>query len=124
MEFKFDTKDTYTVITPLTDRLDVNLTEHLVSNIDVYTGGGCDNFIIDLHHCETADITSFDALVLLHQSCYGKQRSLVFTGLHPVVLQMLLENDVADLLNIAPTMQEAIDIISMEILEGDLFNEE
>lgn len=124
MEIKFDTKETYTVITPETDTIDDNLTALLAQNIDLYINKGSNNFIIDLQHCEKADNTSFEGLLKLHEHCYAHQQSLVLTGLSNNVADNLKKNDTEQTLNTAPTMIEAVDIVSMEILERDLLNED
>ncbi len=124
MEFKFDTKTTYTVITPQTDVLDNNLTGKLAELIKADYGIDSNNFIIDLQHCISADNTSLEGLLQVHDDCYTALRSFVLTGAQPEVLKLLQSNDGAGRLNIAPTMQEAVDIISMEILERDLLSEE
>ncbi len=124
MEFKFDTKTTYTVITPQSDVLDNNLTGKLAELTGEDYGNDSNNFIIDLQHCISADNTSLAGLLQVHDDCYAALRSFVLTGTQPGVLKLLQSNDAAERLNIAPTMQEAIDIISMEILERDLLSEE
>lgn len=124
MEFKFDTKPTYTVITPETNTLDANLTEKLAGQIALCITNGANNFIIDMQFCAITDNKSFDSLAELHEDCYMNERSFVLTGLQQPVMQQLVENELADMLNIAPTMQEAVDIVSMDILERDLLNEE
>lgn len=124
MEIKFDTKPTYTVITPVTDKLDVNLTALLAQNIDSYVNKGSNNFIVDLKHCVKADNKSPDGLIELHEKCYEQEHSLVFTEIKPSVSDMIKKYDTEQTLNMAPTMIEAIDIISMEILERDLLSGE
>lgn len=124
MQFKFDTKNTYTVVTPLADVLDVNLTANLLNEITVFNADGANNFIIDMQPCTTADNTALLKLAELHDWCYENGRSLVFTGLQTDVMRLIQHNDMTETLNIAPTMIEAVDIISMEILERDLFGEE
>jgi hypothetical protein len=62
--------------------------------------------------------------VALHEECYGMGQSLVFTGIRPEVMNTLKQHEANQLLNIAPTMIEAVDIVSMEILERDLLSEE
>lgn len=124
MEIKFDTKQTYTVITPVTDMINANLAAVLAQNIDTSTSTGTVNFIIDLRHCNKTDNKSFNELVNLHNTCYAKEQSLVFTGINKDVAVFFKKNDNDQTLNIAPTMQEAIDIISMEKLERDLLKEE
>lgn len=124
MEFKFDTKPTYTIITPVADELDAALTEKLADKIKLTGNNEGNNFIIDLQECKKADISSFPELADLHDWCYENQRSLVFTAIAPEILQQMQEEDLTESLNIAPTMAEAADIISMEILERDLMAEE
>lgn len=124
MEFKIDTKPTYTVITPVDARIDANMTAALGQKCEELATSGSCNYIIDLQHCTSGDNTSFDDLVQMHENCYNNSQSLVFTGLQNGVMQQLQELELDNVLNIAPQMIEAIDIISMEILERDLFNEE
>ncbi|MBL7682494.1 MAG: STAS domain-containing protein [Flavipsychrobacter sp.] len=124
MEFKIDTKPTYTVITPVDARIDANMTAALGQKCEELATSGTSNYIIDLQHCTSGDNTSFDDLVQMHENCYNNSQSLVFTGLQNGVMQQLQELELDNVLNIAPQMIEAIDIISMEILERDLFNEE
>lgn len=124
MEFKIDTKPTYTIITPVDAHIDANMTAALGRKCEELATNGSTNYIIDLQHCTSGDNTSFDDLVQMHENCYNNSQSLVFTGIQNGVMQQLQELELDNVLNIAPKMIEAIDIISMEILERDLFNEE
>lgn len=124
MEFKFDTKTTYTVITPMADVLDMDLTVKLAEKVKLAGDDKPGNFIIDLQECKKADNKSFAEIADLHDWCYENQHSLVFTGIQPDILQMMQEEELTESLNIAPTMVEAADIISMEVLERDLMAEE
>lgn len=103
--------------------LNANLAAVLTDNIDNSTNNGANNFIIDLRHCNKTDNKSFKELLQLHEGCYAKEHSLVFTGISKDMAVFFKKNDNDRTLNIAPTMQEAIDIISMEKLERDLLNE-
>lgn len=123
MEFKFDTKTTYTIITPVADVLDVNLTENLEQKITSYNVEGANNFVVDLKNCSSADNKSFSKLAELHGWCYENARSLVFTGVCSAIMSDFQQYDMTESLNIAPTYEEAADIISMEILERDLMAE-
>jgi hypothetical protein len=60
----------------------------------------------------------------MHENSYSNSRSLVFTGLQSQVMQVIKDEELDESINIAPKMIEAVDIISMEILERDLFSEE
>jgi anti-anti-sigma regulatory factor len=121
MEFKIDTNSNYIHISPLANSLDAKMTEAITQKLADWHGN---NLIIDLSNCTKADKEAFPALVHLHADCYSGGQSLVFTGVNDAVLQLMKETGTDQALNIAPTHIEAIDIISMEILERDLFNEE
>lgn len=124
MEFKIDTKPTYIVITPVYNHLDANLAAALRQKCNELTENGSENYIVDLHNCLDADARSFHLLTELHEDCYSNNCSLVFTNIRDVVMQDLKKDETDSAINIAPSMQEAIDIVSMEILERDLFDED
>lgn len=124
MEFKIDTKSSYILITPVSNHLDANLTAALRQKCRELTETEKSNFIVDLHNCLDANNSSFPGLTEMHEDCYSNEQSLVFTNIQPDVSQALKAEELDTAINIAPTMIEAIDIISMEILERDLFGEE
>ena len=124
MEFKIDTKDTFTIITPVTDKINANLTGALRSKCEEMRQSGSNNFIIDLGECTKIEKSAIPELVILHEESYSADRSLVFTELNNNIMAVLKEDEADLLINIAPKMKEAVDIISMEILERDLFSEE
>jgi len=124
MEFKIDTSQTYMHITPVTNRLDAKLTAELRQKCRELTENGSQNYIIDMVNCIEADEQAFAGLAEMHEDMYTNDQSLVFTGINEEVMQQLKAVEADAALNIAPTMAEAVDIISMEILERDLFNEE
>jgi anti-anti-sigma regulatory factor len=124
MEFKIDTKETYSHITPQSGHLDANLTGALVAKKEELAQKGSKNLIVDLSQCTKADPSAFGTLIDMHTDSYSENNSLVFTGIHEPVMEEFKKNNIDTALNITPTLIEAIDIISMEILERDLLNEE
>ncbi|XZF12492.1 STAS domain-containing protein [Chitinophagaceae bacterium MMS25-I14] len=124
MDFKIDTKTNYTHITPVYSHLNANLAEALKAECLNLAENGVKNFIIDLVSCTDADMASFTALVSLHEDCYENGHSLVFINIQDRVMQQAKQAQAHLTLNIAPTLIEAVDIISMEVLERDLLNEE
>ena len=124
MNFKIDTRDTFTVITPDTAEITVNLTGELQRRMEEMRQSGSQNFIIDLQHCTSVMADAIEQMLAMHEESYSGDTSLVFTGVSANVMSALKEDDSHLSLNIAPKMIEAVDIISMEILERDLFNEE
>ena len=124
MEFKIDTKDNFAVITPVYTTIDANLAGELERKCEEIRQNGSKNLIIDLQHCATAQSAAVEMLVALHEISYSEDNSLVFTGIGEMVMPVVKAAEAHLVLNIAPKMIEAADIINMEVLERDLMNEE
>lgn len=124
MDFKIDTRDTFSVITPVSETITANLTDELQATFEKMRQSGSQNFIVDFQECKNIDASAMERLVAMHEECYAMGRSLVFTGTKGKVIAALKEAEIDTLINVAPKMIEAVDIISMEILERDLFGEE
>lgn len=124
MEFKIDTKDSFTIIMPLNGAIDAKMADALQEKCEEMRQSGSKNFIIDMQKCGNMDENAVEGLIALHEECYGMEQSLVYTAFSKDAISVLKEDESDLLINIAPTMKEAVDIISMEILERDLFSEE
>ena len=124
MDFKIDTKSSFILITPIFNSLDAKLTAALREKARELTENAKSNFIVDLHNCTECDKSAFTGLAEMHEDHYSNDQSLVFTNVQPNVMQVLKAEEMDTAINIAPTQIEAIDIVSMEILERDLFDEE
>lgn len=123
MEFKIDTKPTYTVITPDSGDLSVNLAEVIRQKVAEATETGSHNFVIDLKNISNMDMAAGNVLLEMHNTIYNHGGSLVFTSPEDGVMKTMKKGQYHLTLNITPTLVEAIDIISMEVLERDLLGE-
>ncbi len=124
MEFKIDTKDNYTIIKPICDTFNATMAAKLENLITEQTQKGSKNFIVSFADCNYVEAGITNTWVLMNEDLYSNEQSLVFTEMNKEVLATIKKEETDLLLNIAMRMVEAIDIISMEILERDLFNEE
>ncbi len=120
MEFKIDTRDTFTLLTPATERLDANMAARLQERLQDLADAGDVAFVIDLHNATSADNIAYEVLLSLHEEHYEAGRSLVFTGVVDGLLQEMKQARVHLTLNITPTLDEAVDIVNMEGLEREL----
>jgi len=123
MEFKIDTKSTYTLITPETEVLSANLADELRQKVAEIEQTGSHNFLIDLQHCSSMDLAAVPLLQELNQHIYSKEASIVFAAPQENVLQVMKQAQLHLSINLTPSIIEAVDIISMEVLERDLLNE-
>jgi len=124
MEFKIDTKNSYTLLTPVTNAINANLTGAISQKMEELGQSVSSNLILDCCNCSKIEDSAFEALKQLHEDFYSSSCSLVFINLQPRILEAFRINNEGIDINIAPTLVEAIDIVNMEILERDLLNEE
>lgn len=124
MEFKIDTKETFAIISPIVALLNEHNVQELAQKCDDVRQNGSVNIIVSLSQVPQMDATVPSILEELHHMSYNNEESLVFTEYTSDVLKVMKQSESDLILNIAPRMQEAIDIISMEILERDLWDEE
>ncbi|MDI9319122.1 MAG: hypothetical protein QM530_01490 [Phycisphaerales bacterium] len=124
MQFKLDKKDQYTVITPQANTLDAQLAANLAVQCQQLSEKGDNNFIIDLELCNEVLPDFLLPFIELSARCYEQGQSFVLVNPPVAMIQMIKAENAIDSINHAPTLVEAIDIVSMEILERDLFDEQ
>jgi anti-anti-sigma regulatory factor len=124
MEFKIDTRDTYTLITPAAQHLDDSMAATLQQKLHDLSDEGQTAFIIDLAAATSADSAAFEVFVSQHEEAYEAGPSLVFTGAVAGLLQQMKQHRVHLTLNLTPTLDEAVDIVNMEALERELLEGE
>lgn len=121
--FKVDYKDLYTLISIESQMLDAQTVENLLDKCEKLLEKDTKNIIVDLSACtliSNEDI--LEDIINLSASIYEKEKSFVLLNLPIKLIQCLKQNDALDSLNYAPTLIEAIDIVSMESLERDILN--
>ena len=124
MEFKIDTKATYVIIMPMQQAIDAILADKLVQKVEELRQSGSNNFIVDLSLGAEIDAGAMERLLKLHVMCYEAGQSLVFGCVGEGLRRQVLALDEDRVLQLAPTLIEAVDIVSMEILERELMEED
>jgi len=105
---------------PVGSNLNAEMADNLLEQCTTLAEQGSQNYLIDLSACQTAEPAAFEGLGALHEMCYGNNQSVVFTAYNDAIKAAAKAAGIDDMLNMAPTDAEAIDIISMEGLERDL----
>ncbi|MCC6185995.1 MAG: hypothetical protein IT256_02465 [Chitinophagaceae bacterium] len=122
--FKIDAKEEFTLIAPTDYNLDAAFTAFLADKCQELTQKGSLNFIIDLGTCSNTLPNVLEPLIALSATQYEQENSFVLVHAPTQLLQLIKDEDAIDSLNYAPTMEEAIDIVRMEILERNMFGDE
>jgi len=124
MEFKIDTKKTYTHIIPVAEQIDANLTGAIRQKWNNTGQSGRLNLIVDLQGINQIGDNALEELRTLQEDFKKNRQSIVFMGLPEQHISHFRRTGEEVAINIVPSLAEAVDIVNMEILERDLFDEE
>jgi anti-anti-sigma factor len=120
MIFKIDTKEKFTVITPMSETLSDNLTAELFQTATNYLQKGIKNMVLNLGQVQFIDEDAATRLVKLEQTFYENNASFVICEIQPEVTEQLEKFNLLELINVTPTESEAGDIVQMEEIEREL----
>lgn len=123
MNFKIDTREKFTVITPLSDFLSDNLTAELITLANGYEQNKI-NLVINFKNIVFINEQVIEQIAALQNQFCNKNISFVTCELQPQVKKTLEDLELDDVLNTAPTETEAWDIVQMEEIERELLDNE
>jgi anti-anti-sigma factor len=122
MNFKIDTKEKFTVITPLQFHLSDNLTAELNQTATNCLQTDIKNVVLNMKEVVSLDEAAATNLMTLQQSFYESNTSFVICEMQPAVSEKLQQMELLEIMNITPTESEAWDIVQMEEIERELMN--
>ena len=120
MEVKIDTKEKFTVVTPIMPELSANIAAEIAISCADQLQKQVKNVILNLQSVSTLDENAAEILSELQQKFYETNASFVICSLQPTVEETLEKLELLELLNITPTETEAWDIVQMEEIEREL----
>jgi anti-anti-sigma regulatory factor len=123
MNFKIDTREKFTMITPDSDFSSDNLTAEFKELAHSYLQHKT-NLVISLQNVTSAKETVITDLAALQQEFYERNISFVLCEVNDQLLSVADNLDLMEFLNITPTQSEAWDIVQMEEIERELLGDE
>lgn len=124
MEFKIDTREKFTTITPLLENLSANITVNLENKCQEILDGEIKNVILNFNNVLEMDLETAEAIVKIRMLFYAQNASFVICELKKNVQQFLEKNELLETLNFAPTESEAWDIVQMEEIEREYLDDD
>jgi len=121
MNFKIDTREKFTMITPVSDFSSDNLTAEFKKLTDSYLQHKT-NLVICLKNITNTKERLIHELAALQQEYYEQNISFVICELQPDVRSLVEALELDDVMNITPTESEAWDIVQMEEVERELMS--
>ena len=122
MPFKIDTKEKFTVITPLDSPDTAKLTASLSTLLSSRLTESNPHTIINLVHLNQVDADFFQLLIKMHERFYQENYSFVICHANASLMSCAPDQETIELLNITPTESEAWDIVQMEEIEREFMN--
>lgn len=123
MNFKIDTREKFTMITPNSDFSSDNLTAELNKLVASLLQHKT-NIVMNLKNVAYAEENVINQIAALQQQFFEANVSFVTCELQPPVQALVNKLELEDVLNIAPTETEAWDIVQMEEIERELLGDE
>lgn len=124
MQVKIDTKEKFHVITPTEPIISATMTDALKTSLQPYLQKEVKNIVLDLNLVDQMDAAAAAQLLLIQQEFYANNASFVSCCLKSGVETFLADNELLELLNVAPTQSEAADIVQMEEIERELMDDD
>ncbi len=120
MEVKIDTKEKFTVVTPIPPKLTANIAAEIREKSLEKLQEPIKNIVLNLENVSAINETDAAVLATLQQEFYEKNTSFVLCCLQEPVEAVFAKADLLDVMNITPTESEAWDIVQMEEIEREL----
>jgi anti-anti-sigma regulatory factor len=124
MNVKLDTKEKFHVIKILETSFYANMTEDLLQTFNKCMQTDVKNVIINLEQVTMMDKEAALELCNIQQGSYEKGHSLVICCLNKDVEAWLDSEEILEVMNVTPTESEAMDVVQMEEIEREMFNED
>ncbi len=122
MEVKIDTKEKFSVLTPLLPEFTVNIAAVLEELCLKQLEQPVKNVVLQMSLVENMDAEAATKLAELQQQFYENSSSFVICSVNKQVEDLFETLELMDFLNITPTESEAWDIVQMEEIERELLD--
>jgi anti-anti-sigma regulatory factor len=122
MRFKIDTRERFRILTIEGDKFDANLAAEITSALQLTDASSPESLIIDLHLVTVINEKGVEEICNIYRHCYARQASCCLAVPPSELIKILKQKELR--LNIASSLPEAIDVVMMEEVERELFNED
>lgn len=122
MEVKIDTKEKFSVLTPLLPDLTVNIAAVLEELCLKQLEEPVKNVVLQMSQVANMEEAAATKLAELQQQFYENSSSFVICSVNKNVESVFESLELMDFLNITPTESEAWDIVQMEEIERELLD--
>lgn len=120
MKYSIDKKEQYSILKLQEEKLDSPLSPSLKSEFVTLNAEGIKNIIVDLGDVKYVDSSGLSAL-LVGNRIYSEDGGIfILSALNDHVMKLIKISQLNNVLNLMPTVEEAIDAVFLKIIENDL----
>ena len=120
MRFAREQTEHYTILKVLAEKLDSTVAPDLKSELLLINKEGMGNIILDLSQTRYCDSSGLSSVLVGNRLCKNSNGTMVLAGLQPAIRNLITISQLDPVLQIVPTVSEAIDYLFMESIEKDL----
>ncbi len=124
MKYTIDKNEKYSLIKLHEEKLDSAVAPKLKSELITLHAEGSKNIILDLTEAKYTDSSGLSALLVGNRIIQEEGGIFVLACLSEHTSKLIKISQLDSVLNILPTIEEAIDAVFMNDIENDLKNEE
>jgi anti-sigma B factor antagonist len=120
MNFSITQRDKVAILKSQVEKLDALQAPDLKAQLILLGKSGTKNIILDLSSSRYCDSSGLSAILVGKRLCADMKGSFVICGLQPSVIKLISIAQLDKVLNIVPTVDEAVDMVYMEEQEREL----
>ncbi|MDQ3535754.1 MAG: STAS domain-containing protein [Bacteroidota bacterium] len=120
MKYTIDKQEKYFLIRMEEEKLDSTMAPRLKSDFITYQAEGAKNLIVDLSEVKYIDSSGLSALLVGNRLFHEHEGIFVIASINDHVMKLIKISQLDTVLNLLPTVEEAIDAVFMNEIEGDL----
>ena len=123
MKYEIEKKEKYYLLTPKEEKIDSTLSPSLKADFVTFEVDGAKNLIINLDNVKYIDSSGLSALLVGNRIFTENKGSFVICNLNEHVMKLMKIAKLDTVLNLSPSIQEAIDSIFLDEIEKNLDKE-
>lgn len=124
MKYTIDKQEKYSTLKLHEEKLDSSIAPKLKSELITIHAEGVKNIILDLSGVKYTDSSGLSALLVGNRVVQEDGGIFVLSGLSDHTTKLIKISQLDSVLNILPTVEEAVDAVFMNEIENDLKNDE
>lgn len=123
MRITLDKQENYTILKVLEEKLDTRNAPELKSDFLMLNAEGVRNIILDLEKTRHIDSSGLSSILIANRLCGQLNGYLILCCINQHVEKLIKISQLDKVLNILPTVQEAIEAIFLSTLEEEVAGE-